>query len=80
MVARISAPADGVILDVATGTASVTARLAERTGARVMGADLIESMVRRGATNVRQHQLGGRVHYCSDAPSSSRLRTRPSMP
>jgi demethylmenaquinone methyltransferase / 2-methoxy-6-polyprenyl-1,4-benzoquinol methylase len=61
MVAHVSAPPDGVILDVATGTAGVAIRLAERTGARVVGADLTEAMLRRGAANLRRKGLGGRV-------------------
>ena len=62
MVARVSAPRDGLILDVATGTAGVAMRLAELTGARVVGADLTQPMLRRGATNVGRHRLGDRIH------------------
>jgi demethylmenaquinone methyltransferase / 2-methoxy-6-polyprenyl-1,4-benzoquinol methylase len=57
MVDHISAPPGGVILDVATGTAGVAIRLAERTGARVVGVDLTDTMLRRGATNLHRHQL-----------------------
>ena len=35
-------PADGVILDVASGTAGVALQLAARSGARVVGVDLTE--------------------------------------
>lgn len=62
MVDHISAPAGGVILDVASGTAGVAVSLAERTGAPVVGIDLTETMLRRGATIVQRHGLAGRVH------------------
>jgi demethylmenaquinone methyltransferase/2-methoxy-6-polyprenyl-1,4-benzoquinol methylase len=45
-------PADGVILDVASGTAGVALQLAERTGARVIGVDLTEQMLRQGQRRV----------------------------
>ena len=45
-------PADGVILDVASGTAGVALQLAERTGARVVGVDLTEAMLRVGQRRV----------------------------
>src|SRR5581483_3941153 len=45
-------PADGVILDVASGTAGVALQLAERTGARVVGVDLTEPMLREGRRRV----------------------------
>src|SRR5437763_2379017 len=44
--------ADGVILDVASGTAGVALQLAERTGARVVGVDLTEPMLREGQRRV----------------------------
>src|SRR5689334_7403121 len=47
-----SVPADGVILDVASGTAGVALQLAERTGARVVGVDLTEPMLREGQRRV----------------------------
>ena len=43
-----TAPGGGVILDVASGTAGVALQLAERTGARVVGVDLTEPMLRAG--------------------------------
>jgi len=45
-------PAEGVILDVASGTAGVALQLAERTGARVVGVDLTEPMLRVGQRRV----------------------------
>jgi demethylmenaquinone methyltransferase/2-methoxy-6-polyprenyl-1,4-benzoquinol methylase len=47
-----SVPAGGVILDVASGTAGVALQLAERTGARVIGVDLTEPMLRVGRRRV----------------------------
>jgi demethylmenaquinone methyltransferase / 2-methoxy-6-polyprenyl-1,4-benzoquinol methylase len=53
--------ADRVVLDVAAGTAGVSLQLAARTGARVIGLDLTEEMLRRGAQNVAAAGAGGRV-------------------
>jgi len=52
MVDRVAAAAPGSVLDVATGTAGVALLLAERTRATVVGLDLTESMLRRGAQRV----------------------------
>ncbi len=41
-------PADGVILDVASGTAGVALQLARRSKARVVGVDLTQEMLREG--------------------------------
>ena len=53
--------ARGVVLDVASGTAGVAAQLASRTGARVVGVDLTEEMLRQGRANVAAAGLGARV-------------------
>jgi demethylmenaquinone methyltransferase / 2-methoxy-6-polyprenyl-1,4-benzoquinol methylase len=45
---------DAVIADVAAGTAGVSLQIADRTGARVVGLDLTEQMLRQGAHNVAQ--------------------------
>src|ERR1700730_2298534 len=47
-----SVPADGVILDVASGTAGVALRLAARSPGRVVGVDLTEEMLRQGHRRV----------------------------
>jgi demethylmenaquinone methyltransferase/2-methoxy-6-polyprenyl-1,4-benzoquinol methylase len=54
MVDRIvpTARAGHVVLDVAAGTAGVSLQIASRTGARVVGVDLTEQMLRQGARNV----------------------------
>jgi demethylmenaquinone methyltransferase/2-methoxy-6-polyprenyl-1,4-benzoquinol methylase len=55
-------PAPGrVVLDVASGTAGVAIQLAGRTGARVLGLDLTEQMLRRGKANVAAAGRSGRV-------------------
>ena len=54
-------PADGVILDVASGTAGVALQLAERTGARVVGVDLTEPMLREGKRRVAAAGRGDRI-------------------
>ncbi|HEY0717473.1 MAG TPA: class I SAM-dependent methyltransferase [Streptosporangiaceae bacterium] len=54
MVDRIAGagPEHGLVLDVASGTAGVALQLAARTGARVVGLDLTEPMLREGQANV----------------------------
>jgi demethylmenaquinone methyltransferase / 2-methoxy-6-polyprenyl-1,4-benzoquinol methylase len=46
-------PADGVILDVASGTAGVALQLAARSRGRVVGVDLTEPMLRQGQRRVK---------------------------
>jgi demethylmenaquinone methyltransferase / 2-methoxy-6-polyprenyl-1,4-benzoquinol methylase len=50
-----------VVLDVAAGTAGVSLQIASRTGARVIGVDLTEQMLRQGARNVAAGGATGRV-------------------
>jgi demethylmenaquinone methyltransferase / 2-methoxy-6-polyprenyl-1,4-benzoquinol methylase len=59
-------PADGVILDVASGTAGVALQLAARTTgehgqARVVGVDLTEKMLRQGKRRVAAAGGAGRI-------------------
>lgn len=54
-------PADGVVLDVASGTAGVALQLAARSRARVVGVDLTEEMLRRGRHRVAMAGMGHRV-------------------
>lgn len=56
-----TAVASRVVLDVAAGTAGVSLQIAERTGARVIGLDLTEEMLRRGARNVAAAGADGHV-------------------
>jgi demethylmenaquinone methyltransferase / 2-methoxy-6-polyprenyl-1,4-benzoquinol methylase len=52
MVDQIVPAAGDLVLDVASGTAGVAIQLAARTGAKVLGVDLTEQMLRRGLANV----------------------------
>jgi demethylmenaquinone methyltransferase/2-methoxy-6-polyprenyl-1,4-benzoquinol methylase len=49
------------VLDVATGTAGVALRVVERTSAHVIGVDLTEAMLRRGAENVSRAGNGDHI-------------------
>ncbi|HEX6520673.1 MAG TPA: class I SAM-dependent methyltransferase [Streptosporangiaceae bacterium] len=61
MVSRLP-KGDGVVLDVAAGTAGVTLALARRLpSARVVGADLTPEMLREGARRVAAADVGSRV-------------------
>jgi demethylmenaquinone methyltransferase / 2-methoxy-6-polyprenyl-1,4-benzoquinol methylase len=61
MIDRVTPVGQGVVLDVASGTAGVAMQLARRTGAHVAGVDLTEQMLRRGRRNVSAAGLGGRI-------------------
>jgi demethylmenaquinone methyltransferase/2-methoxy-6-polyprenyl-1,4-benzoquinol methylase len=61
MVGHLPAGADQVVLDVAAGTAGISVQIARRTGARVIGLDLTEQMLRRGAANVAAARLDGQI-------------------
>ena len=50
-----------LVLDVASGTAGVAVQLAARTGARVVGVDLTEDMLRQGQANVSGAGLSSRI-------------------
>ncbi|HXW31840.1 MAG TPA: class I SAM-dependent methyltransferase [Acidimicrobiales bacterium] len=52
LVEAMSSGHPGIVLDVATGTAGVALALRERTGAGVVGVDVTEAMIRRGAAAV----------------------------
>jgi demethylmenaquinone methyltransferase / 2-methoxy-6-polyprenyl-1,4-benzoquinol methylase len=58
---RGTARPDRVVLDVAAGTAGVSLQLADRTGARVLGVDLTEQMLRQGASKVAAAGASDRV-------------------
>ncbi len=61
MVDRVAAVGPASVLDVATGTAGVALLLTERTGASVVGLDLTEAMLRRGAERVRRRGAQPRI-------------------
>jgi demethylmenaquinone methyltransferase / 2-methoxy-6-polyprenyl-1,4-benzoquinol methylase len=57
-----TADRDGqLVLDVAAGTAGITLQLARRLGARVVGVDLTEQMLRQGARNVAMAGQADRI-------------------
>jgi demethylmenaquinone methyltransferase/2-methoxy-6-polyprenyl-1,4-benzoquinol methylase len=60
MVSRV-VPVDGVVLDVASGTAGVALALAARSRARIVGSDLTEEMLRQGRRRVAAAGLADRV-------------------
>jgi demethylmenaquinone methyltransferase / 2-methoxy-6-polyprenyl-1,4-benzoquinol methylase len=61
VVRHVAAAAPTRVLDVACGPAGVTLAIAAATDAQVVGIDLSEPMLRRGAANVRAAGLGERV-------------------
>jgi demethylmenaquinone methyltransferase / 2-methoxy-6-polyprenyl-1,4-benzoquinol methylase len=61
MVDHLRAGANQVVLDVAAGTAGISVQIARRTGARVIGLDLTEQMLRQGAANVAAAGLDGQI-------------------
>src|SRR6201996_7224196 len=60
-----SGPDQAVVLDVASGTAGVALQLAARTGARVVGVDLTEPMLREGQTRVAAAGMAPRIALVS---------------
>jgi demethylmenaquinone methyltransferase/2-methoxy-6-polyprenyl-1,4-benzoquinol methylase len=63
MVSRVDVRAGGRVLDVATGTAAVAVDLARRRGARVVGLDQSEEMVRTGVRRVRARGLDRSIRF-----------------
>ena len=61
MVKQIGPAPGDIVLDVASGTAGVAIQLAGRTGARVLGVDLTEQMLRRGKANVTTAGRSGQI-------------------
>jgi demethylmenaquinone methyltransferase/2-methoxy-6-polyprenyl-1,4-benzoquinol methylase len=61
MVSRVAARPAGLVLDVATGTGAVAIDLARRTGARIVGLDQSEPMLREGVRRLSRSNLSSRV-------------------
>lgn len=61
MVTRMLPSSPRLVLDVASGTAGVALQLASRSGARVIGLDLTEPMLREGRRNVEHAGMTDRV-------------------
>ena len=58
------------MLDLCTGTAGVALDLARSTGARVVGVDLSDKMLRQGQRNVNRAGLTGEVHLLTGRAES----------
>ena len=79
MVDHIVPGKPGLILDVATGTAGVALQLAARTGARVVGVDLTEAMIRAGpAQRGARRSRRSRSRSCWAEANNSPSPTPPS--
>jgi demethylmenaquinone methyltransferase/2-methoxy-6-polyprenyl-1,4-benzoquinol methylase len=63
MVSRMSVPAGGRVLDVATGTGMVAREVARRTGASIVGLDQSQEMLSAGVGETRAAGLEGRVRF-----------------
>jgi len=61
MVRKAAECSPALVLDVATGTAGVALQLRSRTGARVVGLDLTEAMLREGQARIADAGEQGRV-------------------
>jgi demethylmenaquinone methyltransferase / 2-methoxy-6-polyprenyl-1,4-benzoquinol methylase len=61
MIGQIAPGAGQAVLDVASGTAGVALQAAARTGARVVGVDLTEQMLRQGQANVARSAERDRI-------------------
>ncbi|MDX6549737.1 MAG: demethylmenaquinone methyltransferase / 2-methoxy-6-polyprenyl,4-benzoquinol methylase, partial [Gaiellales bacterium] len=61
LVDRLEVPRDGLVADVATGTAAVAIAIAERHGCRVTGIDQNQTMLERGRERVRAAGLEQRI-------------------
>jgi demethylmenaquinone methyltransferase / 2-methoxy-6-polyprenyl-1,4-benzoquinol methylase len=63
LVSQVMVAQDGRVLDVATGTAAVAIELMHRTGARVIGLDQSEPMLREGIQRVAEAGLADRMSF-----------------
>lgn len=71
-VSRLSIPAGGRVLDVATGTGDVALEVAARTPAsvQIVGADFTQGMLRHGRDKIARSPYAGRIHLVN-APCES---------
>src|SRR5262245_59876469 len=63
LVSRVAAPAGGMVLDVATGTAAVAIELATNWTGRVVGLDQSEPMLRQGVERAARAGLADRTSF-----------------
>jgi demethylmenaquinone methyltransferase / 2-methoxy-6-polyprenyl-1,4-benzoquinol methylase len=61
VVEHVARAKPSTVLDVACGPAGITLAIARATSARVVGVDLSEDMLRRGAANVRSAGMADRI-------------------
>jgi demethylmenaquinone methyltransferase / 2-methoxy-6-polyprenyl-1,4-benzoquinol methylase len=61
MIGHAAPGAGDTVLDVASGTAGVALQMATRSGARVVGLDLTEQMLRQGQRNVQGSAVSDRI-------------------
>ncbi len=61
MVDHVVGSAPALVLDVACGPCAVTKRLAKKTSAHIVGADLSEAMLRQGQSDVQRAGLDQRI-------------------
>ena len=61
MIGHAAPGAGDTVLDVASGTAGVALQIAARSGARVVGLDLTEQMLRQGQRNVARSAVAERI-------------------
>jgi demethylmenaquinone methyltransferase/2-methoxy-6-polyprenyl-1,4-benzoquinol methylase len=76
LVDRLEVPRDGLVADVATGTAAVAIAIAERYGCRVTGIDQNQTMLERGRERVRAAGLEGRIELIQGEAESLPLDDR----
>ena len=61
LISRMGVGPEHTVLDVCTGTAGVAVQIAQKSGARVVGVDLTDGMLRRGQRNICRAGLNGKV-------------------
>jgi demethylmenaquinone methyltransferase / 2-methoxy-6-polyprenyl-1,4-benzoquinol methylase len=76
LVGRLDAPRDGLVADVATGTAAVAIEIARRHECRVIGIDQNPAMLERGRERVRAAGLGVRIELVQGEAESLPLDDR----
>jgi demethylmenaquinone methyltransferase/2-methoxy-6-polyprenyl-1,4-benzoquinol methylase len=76
LVDRLEVPRDGLVADVATGTAAVAIAIAERHGCRVTGIDQNQTMLERGRERVRAAGLEPRIDLVQGEAESLPLDDR----
>jgi demethylmenaquinone methyltransferase / 2-methoxy-6-polyprenyl-1,4-benzoquinol methylase len=76
LVGRLDVPRDGLVADVATGTAAVAIEIARRHGCRVVGIDQNPAMLERGRERVQAAGLDERIELVQGEAESLPLDDR----